>query len=129
MDCAQPQLICLACCDQRPNERRDLPNQTTRDQQRRHKRRVERGERHTTYYAGSSDECVGYERCECAECGVVDCSGVGWWFDNYGVYRHGESGGTVVLVDDWSSVMHGDGFDEWYELHVYRDSNECGGDE
>ena len=59
----------------------------------------------------------------------MDCSGVGWWFDNCGVYRHGESGWRVVLVDDWFSVMHGDEFDEWDELHVYRDSNECGGGE
>ena len=32
-----------------------------------------------------------------------------------------------MLMDKWSPFLHGDGFDEWYELHVYRDSDECGG--
>ena len=59
----------------------------------------------------------------------MECSGVGWWFDDYGVYRHCELGWRVVFVDDWCSVVHGDGFDEWYELYVYRDGNECCGDE
>ena len=57
----------------------------------------------------------------------MECSGVGWWFADYGLYRHCESCWRDVFVDEWCSVLHGDGFDECDELHVYRDSNECGG--
>ncbi len=68
-----------------------------------------------------------YEWCECAECGVVDCSGVGWWFADYGLYRHCESWWRVVFVDEWCSFLHGDGFNEFDELRAYGDGNECGG--
>jgi hypothetical protein len=30
-------------------------------------------------------------------------------------------------LDEWCSFLHGDGIDEWDELHVYGDGNECGG--
>ena len=59
----------------------------------------------------------------------MDCSHVGWWLVDYGLYRHGESGWADVFVDEWLAFLHGDGVDERSELLVHGDGNECGGAE
>ena len=55
----------------------------------------------------------------------MDCSYRHGYLDDYGVYRHGQFGERVLFVDEWCSFLHGDGVDEWDELHVYGYGNEC----
>ena len=58
----------------------------------------------------------------------MDCSRGHGWCDDYGLYRHGESWWRVVFVDEWCFVVHGNGVDEWDDIHIHRHSNECGRD-
>ncbi len=51
----------------------------------------------------------------------MDCTREYWWSSDYGVYGDGEFGRRDLFVG--RTVVHCHGPGEWYELHVYCDSN------
>jgi len=105
-------------------------------------------ERDVLYVHGDSDQCVWYwcgfdcEFCCCSVDGAgrtdfsssdcrceqpvgcfVDCTGFDWWCRDH--FVHGDVGSGCFHVHDCLDVVHGDWSDEWDELHVHGDCDEC----
>jgi hypothetical protein len=77
--------------------------------------------------SGCSYWCGGDGCCKYSVGCVVDCTGVEWWcFDQFVL---GDLGSWFVHVYERNNLVHGDGSDEWFELYVHGDSDECVGHE
>jgi predicted TIM-barrel fold metal-dependent hydrolase len=73
--------------------------------------------------AGCTDFGFGDFECEWSVGCVVDCTGVEWWcFDQFVL---GDVFAGFVHVYERNNLVHGDGSDEWDELYVHGDCDEC----